>query len=229
MKKILYSYLFLIFIFMSVLVPCKVYAVDITVGATTWYAWWNEKQSGDSETLDPALLYGPVLSVRFFDDFDLTFVYLTGKFDDGSNKKIQRYDFDFAFGYRLNDFFKVFTGLKYMGYKQGSYRYDSFAPELGLKATLPIAENLFLIPTLSGFYLLGSDIDNSVNRGENFNGYGVDSSLSFAYYITPAININLGGRLIYYKTNWKPDSYSPPLDDITTKIYGVILSASFTF
>lgn len=39
------------------LFPGSVKAADMSVGAATWYAWWED--NGDNE-YDPALLYGPV-------------------------------------------------------------------------------------------------------------------------------------------------------------------------
>ncbi|MCL2156069.1 MAG: hypothetical protein FWH53_10420, partial [Leptospirales bacterium] len=72
-------------LFLSILIPYNVYALDITAGAATWLAW-GEQHSERSETkytLDmessPAFLYGPTLSVKFNEDFNLTFVFLYGR------------------------------------------------------------------------------------------------------------------------------------------------------
>ncbi|MCL1865611.1 MAG: hypothetical protein FWF73_07350 [Spirochaetes bacterium] len=73
-------------IFIGIIIPFKVYAVDISVGATTWYAWQERTYTewdldGAKLDVDPAFFYGPAVSVKFNDDFNLTFVYLYGKFD----------------------------------------------------------------------------------------------------------------------------------------------------
>ena len=103
----------------SVITPSKVHAVDISVGATTWYAWWGMNHGRGTIDFDPEFLYGPALSVKFNDDFNLTFVYLYGEFDyqwrNEPKSKITRYDSDLALNYRLNDYIKVFAGIKYMG------------------------------------------------------------------------------------------------------------------
>jgi len=168
MKKYL-----LLLIFTGIFIPCKIYAVDIAVGATTWYAW------SDNSKIDPAFFSGPELSVKLNKDYNLTFVYLYGKFnmkDDESvtTSKIKRQDADFALNYRLADYFKLFGGIKYLkrsyNYSEedpgwtlllvlGASKYDatrtidSFGPGLGLSAAYPMFENLFLFGTLSGLYL----------------------------------------------------------------------------
>ena len=87
MKKLL----LLTFIAISIITPYKSYAVDITAGLTGWYAWGEQYnvQTGDVRNSlvesDPSLLYGPALSVKFSDDFNLTFVFLYGKFNATKN------------------------------------------------------------------------------------------------------------------------------------------------
>ena len=72
----------------GIIIPCKVHAADITVGATTFYAWWDLEQKGHSYNTDPGFLFGPALAVKFNDDFNLTFVYLYGKFDFEEKKML---------------------------------------------------------------------------------------------------------------------------------------------
>ena len=99
----------------------KAYAFDITVGATTWYTWndMTHSEAGVIKDIDPAFLYGPALSAKFNDDFNLTFIFLYGKFDTKTNTgdvKMTRMDSDLALNYRLNDYLKIFAGVKYLGY-----------------------------------------------------------------------------------------------------------------
>ena len=220
---------FSLLIFILISTPAKLHAVDISVGAATWYTWWDWKSPGRGNfiDIDPAFLYGPVLSVKFSDDFNLTFVYLYGKFDAqiplyaDTNIKLKRSDLDLALNYRLNNYFKVFGGIKYMGYK---YLMDSdetdhsgIGPGLGLSVAYPLVENLFLLANISGMYLWGSD------DGFKFIDYGINSGLSIAYYIVPASTvISLGGRFQYYKE--VNDYYTN-----TYKFYGATLTATYNF
>ncbi|MCL2156311.1 MAG: hypothetical protein FWH53_11645 [Leptospirales bacterium] len=244
MKK--YLLLTLIAICIGLIIPCKVYAVDITVGATTWYTWFDGGEG--SPDFDPAFFLGPALSVKFNEDFNLTFVYLYGKFDaKDEDFKIKRQDCDIALNYRLNDYFKVFGGLKYIRYSFTSFEefgysvYESdgtdyaYGPGLGLSATYPIADNLFILATLSGFYLWDNQKVKTTeysmgypspygptSEEVNYKQYGFNSTLSIAYYIAPASTvISLGGRFQRFIDS----------DDSSFKMtfYGITLTATYTF
>jgi len=248
MKKSFSFLSLLILILLSVATPSKIYATDISVGATTWYTWYNASQDiitkllEETPDIDPTFMYGPVLSVKFNNDFNLTSTYLYGKFDIKTNShKIEttRKDLDLALNYRINDYLKAFIGLKYIGY---SIIIDSLAvsehknngPGLGLSATLPLTENLFLLANMAGIYLWG-------NNGLMFDGalfffgtksYGMNSNFSVAYYITPASTIiSLGGRFQYIKTVY--DRYygfpAGMLADYSNKFYGITLTATYNF
>ena len=234
MKRLL-TLLIFVTICISVITPSKVYAVDITVGATTWYAWWEMNAGGGTIDFDPEFMYGPALSVKFNDDFNLTFIYLYSKFDhqmDSSKpkSKMTRYDSDLALNYRLNDYFKVFAGIKYMGTSQPSgngssgWDQDSLGPGLGLSCTYPITENIYGLATLSGFYLWGRFKEDKGK--ENYNNYGINSTLALAYYIAPAsTTISLGGRFQYFKVEYDKDDEK----NSKAKFYGITLTATYTF
>jgi len=262
MKK----YLLLIFIAIGIgiAIPCKVDAADISIGLTSWYSWYEPLAAADEDyDVDPAFLLGPALSFKFNDDFNLTFVFLTGKYDNlytidfGSgikselNSKIKRYDADLALNYRLNNYFKIFAGLKYLSYSTNGYMKfpvnsawyvntdtdsSSYGPGLGISCTYPITDNIFLLSTLSGFYLWNKN-ENSFKYSTVFansftpplkdstakyNGklYGFNSTLSIAYYI-PAIStvISLGGRYQYFIDE----------DNVTERCYGITLTATYSF
>ena len=222
----------------------KAYAVDISVGATTWYAWWdweNTAAGARDPDVDPILFFGPVLSVKLNEDFNLTAVFLYGqtdaKFPDERDVKIKRSDFDLALNYKLNNYFKVFGGLKYLDY---TYSFKSFwvtndyfipavkfeeyglGPGLGLSCTYPINDHLFLLGTFSGFYLWG-EMENSGIRKENTEIYGINSTLSIAYYIAQASTaISLGGRFQYFISD---DNIKGKKED---KFYGITLTATYS-
>ncbi|MCL1864499.1 MAG: hypothetical protein FWF73_01660 [Spirochaetes bacterium] len=271
MKKRLLN---IIYISLIIIIPRKVFAIDITAGASAWYAWGSRYENVQKESIrknnnyafDPTLFYGPALSVKINSDFNLTFVYLYSKFnytenvyeDEGGkyfvDSKIKRSDSDFALNYRFHDYFKVFAGAKYMSYKiklsyDDIYRghcdsqseHYSLGPGLGLSATIPITENIFLLATFSGFYLYSNGEkfkDNKlyddrypkpVNVTVGYNEYGINSNVSAAYYI-PKIStvISLGFRFQYFITDY--DNYEPFLiNSIKNQIYGVTLTATYTF
>ena len=227
MKK--YLLLLLIAISIGIVMPHKLFATDITVGASTWYSWFGGDMPCDK--MDPAFMYGPAMAVKFNDDFNLTFVFLYGKYDmkysDGEKTKLKRTDSDLALNYRLNDIFKVFAGVKYLGASFTGYDMNSFGPGLGVSAAFPIAENLFLIANVSGFHVWGTDKGmNGDDEKENSKRYGFNSTLSLAYYIaTASTTISLGGRYQYINNNYDKDKDSNPKN----KFYGATLTATYTF
>jgi len=266
----------ILYICISIIVPCKVYALDITVGATTWYAWGSRYENtheygirvNNDYAFDPTFLYGPVISVKLNDDFNLTFVYLYSKFnykeelyeDAGGalfvKSKIKRSDSDLALNYKLNNYFKVFIGAKYLsyeiklsfddpnpsnGYCYSNSKHSSIGPGLGLSATLPVAENIFLLATLSGFYLYstGEKFEDDgiyyykgtkpANMTVGYNEYGINSNISAAYYIAQfSTAISLGARFQYFITNY--NKYDPfYINSIKNMFYGITLTATYTF
>ena len=268
MRKIFSFLSFLILI--SILMTSGAYAFDITAGATAWHANWdsNKPMREDYELQGaraPSFLYGPVVSLKFNDDFNLTFVYLYGEFTENINcssnsmaattvgkAKIKRNDSDLALNYRLNNFFKIFAGVKYINFKYSILAYTGYpelninddiehsgiGPGLGLNAAFPVAENLFLVGTFSGFYLWGNEKENyrqvqifpppTVESGWSdkykYREYGVNSNISFAVYIPPAVAISLGYRYQYAKAVYKDSMYNN-----TSKFHGLNLAATYTF
>ncbi|MCL2155518.1 MAG: Lpg1974 family pore-forming outer membrane protein [Leptospirales bacterium] len=285
MKK--FILLTLIAISISSIIPSAVYSIDITVGATTWCAWGNRNEDIMSDrhwtgsawgnnsrrygnntnySFDPSFLYGPALSIKFNNDFNLTFVYLYGKFEhqatysDNATEiphpmnavyKFKRNDSDIALNYRLNDYLKVFAGIKYMKYdikltaenlatnavSPCNSNHTGYGPGFGFSGTYPLTENIFLLGTLSGFYLFSSGEEfnddlvyaDTFNEKVGYNEYGINSTLSIAYYIAPAATvISLGGRFQYFKTDYdKKDRFY--INSITNKMYGITLTATYTF
>jgi len=263
MKK---NLLIKLLIIISIIISHKLYAVDITVGATTWYAQSEQyyTQSKSAYFMHNALvksnqafLYGPTLSVRFSNDFNLTFVYLFGNFetlkDDGSFKyksKYRRSDSDLALNYRLSDYFKVFLGLKYLSYDitpgdtdeatfliRSKEPHSSLGSGLGVSATIPIVGDLFVLGTVSGLYLFGKDkvgvtnddgVTNPRSVNLDYNEYGMNSTIALAYYIAHySTVISLGGRFQYLIADYKNNAIY--LDSIKFTIYGVTLTATYTF
>ena len=215
---------------MLISIASKAYALDMSVGITSWYSWWDYDRGGEKPDIGPSLLYGPAISVKLNDDFNLTFVYLYGAFEhthsDGTVDKYKRSDSNLALNYIVNNYFTVFANLNYMALGVKKYiQQSTYGPELGIKAVYPISENLSLLATLSGFYLWGKESYDNNDPSINFKDYGINSTLSLAYYISSAsTTISLGGRFQYFKADYSNDSES-----INQKFYGVTLTAMYAF
>jgi hypothetical protein len=253
---ILLTFIFLPAIFTDL---SKAHAVDITAGATTWFAWGEQYNSqedkfGKYNTIiksDPSLLYGPALSAKFSDDFNLTFVFLYGKFKS-EKQSFNRIDSDLALNYKLHDYFKVFIGAKYLSYGvmpvksnfhgasdftiESMDSHTSYGAGLGLSATIPIMGNLFGLATVSGLYLFGNqgvektdgihDTLQSIKIG--YKEYGINTNMSLAYYIADwSTVISLGGRFQYITSDY--DDNAIHLSSVVFLIYGVTLTATYTF
>ena len=267
-----YSLIKILFILL-IAIPSTLYALDITAGATTWVAWGSRfenvhedsKRRNNTYAFDPTVLYGPALSIKFNDDFNLTFVYLFGKFnyvekiysdaagDYFATSRAVRSDSDLALNYRLSNYFKVFAGVKYMAYEvkisfndvytntpcDNHSKHTSIGPGLGVSSTYPITGNLFLLGTVSGFYLFSageSFVDNkvysnsSVNLTIGYNEYGINSTVAAAYYVAEISTvISLGCRFQYFVIKY--NDYKPffLINSIENKIYGITLTATYTF
>jgi len=64
---------------------------------------------------------------------------------------------------------------------------DDYGPGLGLSCTYPIVDNLYALAYLSGFYLWAKEYDGMENV--KHKDYGINSSVSIAYYIAPASTV----------------------------------------
>ena len=291
-----------LFLLVSILIPVKAYSLDITAGVAAWYAWLYQPYTQDVYHGTPAhsvrygdtkhksdLLYGPALSVKFSDDFNLTFVFLYGKFkitevDGGTvlsppetydiDYNFKRMDSDIVLNYRLNDYFKIFAGVKYLSFST-EHNFESLpwlvtpslddeirgmiyeldrsgvGPGLGLSIILPLFDNLFLISNISVFYLWTEEKKGYYSNPDYIVGsttplkvktkckdYGMNLTLSFAYYIAPiSTTISVGGRGQFVRTKYD-SGYKQHLhtqnnkygDDYNTSgFYGVTLTATYSF
>jgi hypothetical protein len=233
-RIILYSLILLtgsVFLFSS-----TSYALDISIGATGWYAWWHyhsdDSNQGGDETLDPEPLYGPALAINFSPTWSLTSVFLYGHYDMGGDSgdgpgDMDRYDSDTAINYSFNRYIKAFGGLKFMGYDWDNGDHMGFGPALGIAFTLPLIDNFYLLLNVSGMFLFGKENTDS-ETGEkaeiDYNEIGVNSNISVAYYIAPAsTSIILGFRYQYFEIH-----YDELQGDMQHAFYGVTLSAIYS-
>lgn len=217
---------------LAVLAAVPLRAADISVGATTWYSEWKFVDIDTPETIDPGFLYGPALAVKFNDDFNLNFVFLYGEYDasqPGMSYTYKRYDSDTSLGYRLNEYFKLFAGVKYNAYTTSvmgnDMTFQMYGPAAGLSAVFPLGYDFFILANGSGMYIIGkSSMTGSSDR--DFKGYGYNTAASLAYYIAPAsVTLSLGGRYQYFDLT--PDTSNT--DDTKMKFYGFTASATYSF
>ncbi len=227
-------------------------ALDLSAGVYTWYSWWElpEDQYEDTET-DPGLVYGPTLAVSFNEFCTMTFVFLYGKFHaEGESSfyvvnslgpinyykyDIERYDSDTAINFKLNNYFKVYLGVKYSAFNyeldgnvaDSDFEHKTFGPGSGISITIPVAENTFIIGNVGGLYLKGKEKYRDSLAGDSsfdITDYGYNTSLSLAYFIKPAsTTLSLGGRYQYIKTKYD-DGFSN-----NSRFYGVTVSAVYIF
>ncbi len=213
-------------------------AAEISAGATTWYSWWDfEQTDSDSSTeFDPTFLYGPAISIKFSENYNLTFVFLYGKFDmneknTGGTDELSRYDSDLALNYRLNSYFKIFAGAKYMAYEMTDFKHRAIGPGAGISAVLPLGNDFYILGNISGLYLWGEHQQEDQTYGtqkDKYNEYGINSSISLAYYIVPAsVTLSLGGRYQFIKSDF--DSSTESQSDLTHHFYGITASAIYSF
>jgi len=212
----------------AVVIPARADA-GVSLGFSSWYAWWEMKPDSGS-TIDPAPLYGPVLGVDFAQRWSLTSVLLMGDYTAendsmGVDIEYRRYDSDTALNYSLSRYFKVFAGFKYMRYDMSiesvdfEFKHISYGPGLGIGATIPLSDSLFVIANVSGMYLFGTRKATQADYYET----GINSALGLAYYITPiATTITAGFRYQYFETRTMED-------DTNHHFYGVTLSAVWHF
>lgn len=224
MKKILIS----LAIIITITAAAPAMAVDISVGAATWYTWWLYESSDSESDYDPAFLYGPVLSFGFSSKWSLSTIFLYGRFSDNrGSDNIERFDSDTALNYSINRYLKIFGGLKFMGFTQPNFSHYSAGPALGLGLTLPLGGSFYLLGNLSGMYNYAWQ-DDSQGKSEAVEP-GLNSTLSLAYYIEKAsTTVTLGGRFQYFKIDYQSvsDEYTRNMDHY---FYGTTLSVVYSF
>ncbi|HON80245.1 MAG TPA: hypothetical protein PK544_17275 [Spirochaetota bacterium] len=170
--------------------------VDIGIGLSGFYAWWDPAVSGvyDDTEVTNGFLWGPVLSLTFFKK-----VYLVGSFIETSNfdsrytvrgtdstwgdftakteRKQKVSNIDLMLGYKITPFTSVFIGLKSFSYDNGGQ--------------LHVTE-----------YIGSTTNEWSGDQGEfqsEGDGYAIGISHTFALGGNNFINTSISG--IYYKSD----------------------------
>lgn len=235
MKK----FYFLVFAaaFVLMLIPAQSQAMDVSLGINTWYSWWDFNAENDDQEMevDPAFLYGPLISLKFTDEWSLSSVFLYGTFDAKEQEYapdyIDRFDSDTSINYLVNRYIKIFGGFKYMGfswedeYSEGSH--TGYGPGIGIALTAPLADTLFLLFNISGLYIWAEE-----EMGPGYNNdaieTGVNSTISLAYYFPEiSTSLMLGFRTQYIKIDYEKEGDHS--SDTKMLFYGVTLSAVYSF
>ncbi len=216
--------------------PAALQAADISVGASSWFAWWHIHQDGPDPHIDPSLLYGPVLSIGLPPDWSITAVFLYGHLDmensgssgNSSTTRITRYDSDLALNYSINRYIKLFGGAKIMGYTWDEGHHYGMGPAAGVGLTLPLAESLFLLWNASGMYAFAKERGNQQGYSYRSNAQepGINTTLSLAYYFESAsTTVTLGGRYQWFDVDYE----SEKIGNSESQFYGVTLSVVYSF
>ena len=179
-----------------------------------------------------------------------------------STRVIQRYDSDSTIGYSFTAFFRLFLGFKYSRYNyvaeqmqlapgilwifsgtREKYRYDNYAPALGLNFKVHVVEHFFILITASFLYeqshVFKSKYQYLISSGASpmffpykdtrwaVNKLGANASLAFAYFIKPInTSISIGFRYQFFKTV-KPKTDNDEYSEYYDHFYGLTASAIY--
>lgn len=198
-----------------------------------------------------------------------------GLANKGYSRHVLKWDSDTTVGCAVHKYIKLYAGFKAQGYRyreiihyydltafpsvfidhsEGTDSVECYGPGLGIGATVPLVENLYMLVNLSGVFLWCTEkLNPSMNDTwgldasgyvftrfflppGKFISYGGTASLSLAYTID-RINttLALGGRyqLLFNRQRtgnlWSNDITMNIIDRQYDHFYGVTLSAIYTF
>jgi len=216
------------------------YSLGVSAGVSTWYTWWemNDNESDSTTDMGDALMYGPMVALRFNSQWSLSSVFLYGKFendseDDGPPTKIKRYDSDTTLNYAINRYFRVFAGFKFMGYKFDGGKNYGYGPGIGIGIVLPVTEQFMIMGSFSGLYQWGTEEDDENDNGMTYKSdstsKGFNTSLTMAYYIpAAAVTLSAGFRYQYLEMEVEESDINNA-QDMEHTFYGFTFSAAYSF
>ena len=216
---------------MLIAAPRPLHSATLGIGAAGWYTWWDPKPDFQPAEADPSIMYGPQLLIAFSPTISLSSVFLYGKFNyyqENYESEIERYDSDTTLTYKLNQYVRVFGGLKYMGYEWEEGSHLGYGPGFGLGFTYQLSDNLFCVLSVSGLYLWAEQEEDSSegNTTMDYTEYGVNSSVSFAYMIpSSSVSLSVGARYFYFQL--EPERIYDRYQKEKHHFYGVTASAMY--
>ena len=226
-----------------------------------------------------SFLYGPVISIKVNDKWSISGVFafclhkgfssnsyyykytgwtesipiigFTGFYSIIDVDKVDRYDADLTFNYRINKIFKFFFGCKYQGYEyKGNFLLLFTSAFSGLIPTFPIkldtisklhssglgagfgmnfhlGNSFFFLYNLSIIFLGGNLESRNFDKSNDlFISYGFNTNQSFAYYIEKIkTTISFGYRFQFNRIHAIENTYEEEND----LFHGVLLSVIYTF
>ena len=215
----------LIFILAVTFIFCNVFqkesrAMTAGAGLSLWYAWWEpywvdapDMLGVGSFDIDPGVLFGPVASLKFNEQWSMTTSFTFGSFKSSAtgillgipgtfitiDRKATRYDFDLILEYRFNETIKLFGGLKYFGYNlkndmkiivggfpvpaNSEVNHWNLGPGFGAIFTFPLGNNFYIITNINLIVMFGS------------------LNIEYDNPIAEIIPSNAGSTLMYYLGN----------------------------
>ncbi|MDH7552683.1 MAG: hypothetical protein QHH74_03410 [Spirochaetota bacterium] len=204
--------------FLILFVASKIYAADLGVGISVWYADWKmESKTLGTFNLEPALFVGPTISYQFEDKWSITLIALAtvNKYDQdisaNDSVKYRRYDVDCTLNYQISRYIKCFAGIKYLAFDFNSDNYNGInhgvGPGAGIGFSFPIVSSIYLLGIVSGIYGYGLEKTDNPPAGSpdnrNFYSFGINSSLQLAYYIQAIeTTISAGYRYQYIQLHY---------------------------
>lgn len=216
----------------ALLVPAPAPAADMSVGAVTWYAWWDHDQKGVDNDYDPFPMFGPMLAFGFSKQWSVTAVMLFGRFHENRfNDDFDRFDSDIALNYGINRYIKVFGGAKviYIDFESDTGYHRTASPALGIGITLPLGSSVFLLGNFSGTYGWGHErtlFPLGASLESDLIEKGYNASLTLAWYIDGiSTTVSLGGRFQRVVATYDAEL----LPQAIHTFYGVTLSAVYSF
>jgi hypothetical protein len=227
MKYFLLSFTFTL---IAIISPFAVKAVDVSVGATVWYASWDFKSKSEFQTdtmkLKAELMYGPLAAVKISQDWSVSSVFLYSSSYETPDDSIKRMDSDTVVNYTFNKYLKFFAGNKFMRFSFKTGYHQSDGPGGGLGATMPIIENLYLLGNGSVYYLFGSHKDDGGKKNMRESGFSAAGAL--AYYLEPAsTTFTAGYRYQFFKTKYISNDTYNSSDEHTFKGFTASIVYSF--
>ncbi|MBN1531434.1 MAG: hypothetical protein JXA20_02110 [Spirochaetes bacterium] len=136
-------------------------SLEISAGPVAWYSWWRPAWADsqtksdnpftvyDEFTLEPSVLLGPALSIRFLDRWSISSVAVFSPWYTSAARRVTvspseesyeevstelfKFDIDLTLSYSLMDYIKLFAGIKYQG-----YRYDFTVINVPFATFIPV-------------------------------------------------------------------------------------------
>jgi hypothetical protein len=229
-----------IYIILAILfVASTLYAADLGVGISAWYADWEMESNpgNDPINMNEVLYIGPSIAYQFSDKWSTTLVALATpqKYKDVQTE-YRRYDMDFALNYHVSRYVKVFGGAKYLAFvynnTMNTYNgiHHAVGPGAGISLTIPVLTNFYILANMSGIYIIGNEKteDTTGTTNNNFYEFGGSSALQIAYYIPSiAITFAVGYRYQYIESHYKNTGSNNSILEHTFKGFTVLLVKSF--